>query len=125
MILVFIRDLIFQTKIQSTAQALGMRAVCVRSIQDWERELEEMAPTLLIIDLNAGPDALEVIRAASTRAPEGRPAPRVIAFASHVDTEVMAQAKAAGAHEVMPRSRFSSSLPTILPEHEARYNDPA
>ncbi len=35
---------------------------------------------------------------------------RVIAYGSHVDKAVLAQAEAAGAHEVLPRSAFFSRL---------------
>ena len=39
---------------------------------------------------------------------------RVVAFLSHVQTELAAQARAAGCDEVMPRSVFTQNLATIL-----------
>ena len=39
---------------------------------------------------------------------------RTIGFASHVDRELAAAATVAGCGEVLPRSRFFSSLPDLL-----------
>jgi len=39
---------------------------------------------------------------------------RVVAFLSHVQTELAAQARAAGCNEVMPRSSFTQSLAALL-----------
>jgi hypothetical protein len=39
---------------------------------------------------------------------------RVVGFLSHVQTELAAQARAAGCDEVMPRSAFTQNLMTIL-----------
>lgn len=43
--------------------------------------------------------------------PEGL---RSIGFGSHVDTELLASARAAGCTEVLPRSKFFSTLATLL-----------
>lgn len=107
---VFIRDLIFETKIKSTGHSLGVGTVVVRSVTELETLLQQSAVRLLIVDLNtAGPTALDAIRAAKDSA-----GVRVIAFVSHVDTELAALASQTGADEVMPRSRFSSQLPELL-----------
>jgi hypothetical protein len=39
---------------------------------------------------------------------------RVVAFLSHVQVELAAQARAAGCDEVMPRSSFTQNLAAIL-----------
>ena len=38
----------------------------------------------------------------------------MLAFLSHVQTDLAAQARAAGCTEVMPRSTFTQNLATIL-----------
>jgi hypothetical protein len=38
----------------------------------------------------------------------------MVAFLSHVQTELAAKARAAGCREVMPRSQFTQNLATIL-----------
>ena len=65
---------------------------------------------LVIIDLNAKNQplaALERLRVAQKDL-------RVVAFLSHVQTELAAQARAAGCSEVMPRSAFTQNLAAIL-----------
>ncbi len=107
---VMIRDLIFETKIKSTAQSLGINPAVVRSLSDLESLLASTGIRLLIVDLNtAGPTAFDAIRAAKKAA-----SVRVLAFASHVDVDLASLANQAGADEVLPRSRFASQLPQLL-----------
>ncbi|MGZ3385055.1 MAG: hypothetical protein ACXWNF_09120, partial [Isosphaeraceae bacterium] len=42
------------------------------------------------------------------------PATAFVAFGSHVDTEALAAARAAGCDPVMPRSKFSADLPELI-----------
>jgi hypothetical protein len=58
----------------------------------------------VVVDLSRG-DALDAIARASTH-----PGVRIVAYGSHVDDERLAAARAAGAHEVLPRSRFFARL---------------
>jgi len=65
----------------------------------------------LLVDLNiTAVDPLAAI-AAAKKLPEP---PRIIGFLSHVQTDLAAAARAAGADEVLPRSAFSARLPEIL-----------
>jgi DNA-binding NarL/FixJ family response regulator len=106
-----LNDLIFETKIRSTAQALGIETTVVRSLAAFDAELDRIRPSLLIIDLNtAGVDA---VAAGNTHTPR----PYVVAFVSHVDQDLAKQATEAGADQVMPRSRFTAELPRILQTH--------
>jgi len=116
-IFAYVTDLMFMTKITSTGQALGAPVTVARSVEALSAALDagaEGAPPggspLVIVDLNAGGDPLEAIRAM-----KARPAPpRVIAYVSHVQADLAAAAKQAGADEVMPRSAFSMNLPAII-----------
>jgi DNA-binding NarL/FixJ family response regulator len=65
---------------------------------------------LVIIDLNAKSDPVATI--ARLRATQKELT--VVAFLSHVQTELAAQAKAAGSSQVMPRSVFTQNLASIL-----------
>jgi len=106
-----LNDLIFETKIRSTAQALGLVTTVVRILADLDAELGRIRPSLLIVDLNtAGADA---VATGSTRTPR----PYIVAFVSHVDQDLAKQAATAGADLVMPRSRFTAELPRILQSH--------
>jgi len=111
----YVTDLLFSTKITSTGQSLGAPVKVARGADGLSIALD-MAPagdggsTLVIVDLNASGDPLEAIRRM-----KARPAPpRVIAYVSHVQADLAAAAREAGADEVMPRSAFSMNLPAIL-----------
>jgi len=65
---------------------------------------------LVIIDLNARNQPLATL--ARVRATQKDL--RVVAFLSHVQTELATEARAAGATDVMPRSAFTQNLATIL-----------
>lgn len=110
-VLVLIRDLIFETKIRSTAQALGVVTAIVRSCDELAGKLEKMDHPLVLVDLSL-PDE-EGLRAV-TICKEHPSVPRTIAFVSHVDQELAAKAATAGADTVLPRSAFARDLPEIL-----------
>lgn len=109
----YVTDLLFSTKITSTGQALGVPVVVARSVDALVTQLNSAAGgegKLAIIDLNASGDPVEAIR----RVKALPTPPRVIAYVSHVQADLAAAAREAGADEVMPRSAFSMNLPTIL-----------
>jgi len=102
-------DLFFQMKVAETARRLGVEFKVAANGQVLAGMLEP--PTkLVIVDLNAKNEplaTLRLLRATQKELP-------VVAFLSHVQTELAAQARAAGATQVMPRSAFSQNLPKIL-----------
>lgn len=104
-------DLIFETKIRSTAQELGIETIIVHSLSDLDIELNRVCPSLLLVDLNTA--GVEPVTAGNVHTPR----PFVVAYVSHVDQELAKQAAEAGADQVLPRSRFSAELPRILQTH--------
>lgn len=102
-------DLFFQMKVAETAKQLGLE-LKVATTHDALRSLMESEPKLVIIDLNARSQPLAAI--AGLRA-EKRNA-RIVGFLSHVQRDLAEQAQAAGCDEVMPRSKFTQNLATIL-----------
>ena len=102
-------DLFFQMKLAETAKQLGVE---VKVATNGGAFLELMAsePKLVIVDLNARSQPIAAIE----KLRETRKDVRVVAFLSHVQTELAAQAKAAGCNEVLPRSSFTQSLAAIL-----------
>jgi DNA-binding NarL/FixJ family response regulator len=102
-------DLFFQMKLAETAKQLGVE---VKVATNGEALMRLMAsePKLVIVDLNARSQpiaAIEKLRLASKNV-------RVVGFLSHVQTELAAQAQAAGCDEVLPRSSFTQNLAAIL-----------
>ena len=104
-----VSDLIFATKIRSTAAALGVEVAVVRDRAAMLLHLDDAATVILDLNLNSD-DAVELIRLARARPA----APRIIAYCAHVDKELATAAEEAGADAVMPRSKFVATLPEIL-----------
>lgn len=68
-------------------------------------ELAATEGEVVVLDLGR-PGALEALPTLVGR--------RTVGFASHVDTELIAAAQAAGCSVVLPRSRFFAGLPGVL-----------
>jgi CheY-like chemotaxis protein len=102
-------DLFFQMKLAETAKQLGLD-VKVAANGDALMGLLESAPKLVIVDLNARSQPLQAI----ARVRQASKDIRVVGFVSHVQTQLAAQAQAAGCNEVLPRSSFTQNLAAIL-----------
>jgi DNA-binding NarL/FixJ family response regulator len=104
-----IDDLFFQMKVAETAKHLGLDFKVAGSA-DALINLLEPPTRLVVVDLNSRNQpvaTIERIRATQKEL-------RVVAFLSHVQTELAAAARAAGCSEVMPRSVFTQNLAAIL-----------
>jgi CheY-like chemotaxis protein len=109
-IVAFVDDLFFQAKILETAKHVGVEVRTCTTAEALLAEIAKHSPALVVIDLNAKNKPLEAIkqvRTASATIP-------IICFLSHVQVELGEQARAAGCTEVMPRSKFTQHLATIL-----------
>lgn len=102
-------DLFFQMKLAETAKQLGVE-VKVATNGDALMGLMDSAPKLVIVDLNARSQPLQAIE----KVRQSNKDVRVVAFLSHVQTQLAAQAQAAGCTEVLPRSSFTQNLAAIL-----------
>jgi len=102
-------DLFFQMKIAETAKHLGLEFKVAGNAEALAALLDP--PTkLVIVDLNSRNHPVATIERLRATHKELR----VVAFLSHVQTELAAQARAAGCQEVMPRSLFTQNLAAIL-----------
>jgi DNA-binding NarL/FixJ family response regulator len=104
-----IDDLFFQLKVAETAKQLGIEFK-VASNPDALFTLLEPPTKLVIVDLNSRNQPVATIERLRATQKELR----VVAFLSHVQTELAAQPRAAGCLEVMPRSVFTQNLAAIL-----------
>lgn len=108
--LLLTRDLMFTSKVTGTAAAVGRRIEVVGNVEQLALRVAEAAPRAVFLDLNvADLDVPQVILALPV---SGRPV--VIAFGSHVDEATLNAARDAGCDEVLPRSKFSQTLPELL-----------
>jgi CheY-like chemotaxis protein len=123
-VIALVDDVFFRARIAETALLTGVEFEAVVTGKDLLEKLrgdsnnaqsKDAIPALILLDLNArgGPlEALRDLQAAGNQIP-------VIAFLSHVQTELAEQARAAGCAEVMPRSKFTQNLAAILERAKA------
>jgi CheY-like chemotaxis protein len=115
-VLALIDDLFFSTKISSTAQSCNIPIELVKTKDTLLEKLDRETPGLIIVDLNgSSTQPLETIRALKAD-PRYTSAP-VLAYFSHVQTELKEKAFSAGCDSVLPRSAFSQNLAQILRTH--------
>lgn len=114
-------DLIWATKIKSTAEAIGVEARPVRSIEMLTARLEDTEAAALILDLEAAETALAMLDfLKGPDAPDHAGTIRTLAFAPHVKRDIIDEARVRGAHEVLTRGSFDHDLPEILLRLAAR-----
>lgn len=109
-VVALVDDLFFQAKMLETARHIGVELRTCANSQALLAEVAQQVPRLVVIDLNARSNPLEAIERLQATA---RDIP-LVAFLSHVQTELAEQARAAGCREVMPRSQFTRQLAAIL-----------
>ena len=115
-VLLICNDLIFSTKIFSTAKAVGVTVQGVRTLEALREKLAATPASMVIVDLNTTLlDPCAAVRAAKEQSAQAH----VVAYLSHVQVELAAAAKEAGADTVLPRSAFSAKLPEILQQSPA------
>jgi PleD family two-component response regulator len=113
MVLCFVDDLIFSIKISTAAKALSAPVFFERSPDMALPRIREKQPSLVILDLNSAKlRPLEII--AQMKADAALKTIRTLGYVSHVQTDVIAAARAAGIDEVLARSAFSERLGQIL-----------
>src|ERR1051325_9403755 len=110
---VVVDDMFFAAKINSAAGAAGRKIERVRSREQMEQEVIANPPGLLIVDLNSERlDPLQTIEYFKSQ-PALSCVP-IVGFVSHVQTELIRRAQAAGCDYVLPRSAFTQMLPEIV-----------
>jgi len=109
-VLAFVDDLFFQAKLLETAKQVGVELRTCVTLDSLSAEIERSAPKLVIVDLSAASDPFEALKRVHA---SGAEIP-LIAFLSHVQTELAERARAAGCRDVMPRSKFTQNMATIL-----------
>src|SRR3979411_57029 len=113
MIIAVLDDLMFMSKIKTTAGQLGVAVTLARSADAALSEMRKTAPSLVILDLNnARTNPLGIV--ASMKQDPALAAIPTVGYASHVQTDVIDAARQAGVGEVLARSAFVQQLAEIL-----------
>src|SRR5579862_6781560 len=133
-VLALIDDLFFRARVAEAARHVGVEfevAASPDALIAAAGSTAALRPSLIVIDLNAGSapsfggiapastgpqraatsqlgiEALDRLRTAGNQTP-------VVAFLSHVQTDLAERARAIGGAEIMPRSKFSQNLAEVL-----------
>jgi PleD family two-component response regulator len=113
MILAVLDDLMFTSKIKTTANQLGVTVAFARSADAALAEMRKARPSLVVFDLNnPRTDPLGIL--ARMKQDPALASVRTIGYASHVQTDVIIAARDAGVDDVMARSAFTEHLAAIL-----------
>ena len=113
MVLIAVDDLMFASRISSAAKALGVEIAFARSPEAIVAAVRAKSPRLVILDLNSVKvRPLEAV--AALKSDPALAAVRTVGFVSHVQTELIAEARQAGVDQVMARSAFVAQLPQLL-----------
>ncbi|MCL4509870.1 MAG: response regulator [Bacteroidetes bacterium] len=106
-----VNDLIFMTKIRNIAEYFGLTVGFVGTEDQIDLYLKDCE--LILIDLeNDFIDSLSLIE--KLKANPATASIKLIAYLSHVNTPLRAQALAAGCDEVLARFEFNSNMRGIL-----------
>jgi len=111
-VLVVVDDLIFLSKIQQTAQQVGVALEVIDPAKAVDR-VKEILECSIILDLNhRSGAAVDVAR--ELKADSATRNVQLVGFLSHVQGELAAAARTAGCDMVMARSAFAQQLPQLL-----------
>ena len=113
MILAVLDDLMFTSKIKTTASQLGAAVTFARSADAALNEMRKAPPALVILDLN-NPRTRPLAIVASMKADPALASVPTLGYVSHVDTATIDAAREAGVGEILARSAFASRLAEIL-----------
>lgn len=113
MIVCVVEDLIFSIKISTAAKRLGVDMYFERSKDRVLQTIRDTHPTLVIFDLNSGRLA-PMSAIAEMKADPALRTIRTLGYVSHVDSDTIERARAAGIDQILARSAFSERLGEIL-----------
>ncbi|HEV2247785.1 MAG TPA: response regulator [Terriglobia bacterium] len=121
-ILAVVDDIFFLAKIQEAARHLGDVTVEPAAPDALQEKLAGNAAHAVVVDLNHRSGKAIAVLEQIRNHPSTGSIP-VVAFVSHVQTDLVQAARAAGCGRVMARSAFSQQLPVLLRELSKADND--
>lgn len=113
MVLALVDDLMFASKIKTTATQIGVTVTFARSSDAALTAMRANAPALVILDLN-NPRTDPLGTVAAMKLDAALASIPTLGYASHVQVDVINAARAAGVDEVLARSAFTTQLADLL-----------
>ncbi len=115
MILFLTKDLMIQSNASSAARQSGAMIKAIGNLEEAMTMFSEQSDAMLLVDLQTpGLDVGQLLERLSAIDASSR---RAIAFAQHVEVDLIEQAQGAGFEAVMTRGQFSRNLPGIVKEY--------
>lgn len=117
MLLYAAADLIWASKIKATADALGLPARPVRTLEMLEARLADTSEiAALLVDLDKGADGLALIARLRdpSRTTDRERRIRILAWGPHVAKDLLQAARYAGANDIMTRGSFDAHMEETL-----------
>jgi CheY-like chemotaxis protein len=113
MVVVGVDDLMFSSRISTVAKAVGVAIKFARSPEAIVTAVKATSARLVILDLNSARlQPLETV--AALKADPTLAGVQTVGFVSHVQADLISQARAAGVDQVLARSAFVTQLPGLL-----------
>jgi PleD family two-component response regulator len=119
MILAAVDDLLFSSKIRTTAKQAGVDLTFARTPPEILDRSRSLKPTLVIFDLDSA-KAEPIATIAAMKKDSELASIRTLGFVSHVHTGLIEAARAAGIDDVLARSAFAGNLAEILTAHDVK-----
>lgn len=117
-VLAVVDDLFFVGKLEGTAKQIGVALTTVRGADFNLETVRQQKPALAVFDLNStSANAVELISQLKADSELGQIP--VLGFFSHVQVELQRAAQEAGCEQVLPRSKFTATLPALLQQFAA------
>src|SRR5215472_4871365 len=113
MVLALVDDLMFRSKIKSSAAGVGVAVTFAGSRDAALASMRAEPPALVILDLN-NPRIDSIGTVGAMKRDAALSSIPTVGFVSHGDAETTAAARAAGVDEVLARSAFTAALPDLL-----------
>ena len=113
MVLALVDDLMFRSKIKSTAAAVGVEIAFAGSSATALASMRTTTPALVILDLNS-PRTDPIGTVTAMKSDAGLASIPTLGYVSHVDAATIAAARAAGVDDVLARSAFVATLAELL-----------
>ena len=113
MILAAVDDLLFSSKIRTTAKQAGVDLSFARTPSEIVERARALQPSLVIFDLDSA-KASPIETVTALKRDPTLASIRTLGFVSHVHTELIDAARRAGIDDVMARSAFAARLAEIL-----------
>lgn len=114
-LLIITGDLVLPSRLQLAARGAGTECMTALSAAKGIELVGGQSCQTVCVDLSA-PGVKIATLVTELRAAAGERPLRIIAFASHVHTELLAAAVAAGCDRVCSRGEFDRAIPTLVQE---------